>query len=301
MQRREQSDSGRHRGGRAARAVRRLGIIVVAILGSWLLVPTTPASAAPTFKLPFRCAEVWSGQTRTNHSPQNAIDFNRAYDDGDPVASSAPGTVDIVRDLGGTSYGKYVRVNHGGGWTTYYAHLKSWTVSVGDRVQYGTRLGYVGSTGGSTGPHLHYEQRYNGSAVKVTFDGRQAYYWGTASYTSTNECGANLYSPEMVCGSGYNVIDSARLGAWDSSYGRVYLLYNSGNGYNCTATIKHRSLGSATSTSAYLEVSGGTRTTDSGSFSWYAGPVRKYAANSCVKWGGSVNGVAYNSPFEHCG
>lgn len=300
MPRREPSDSSRANRAPRGRVARRLGILTVAILGAWLLVPVTAASAAPTFKLPFRCGEVWSGQTRTNHSPQNSIDFNRTDDLGDPVASSAPGTVDIVNDLGGTSYGRYVRVNHGGGWTTYYAHLQSWTVSVGDRVQYGTRLGYVGSTGGSTGPHLHFEQRYNGSAQRVRFDGALAYYFGTRNYTSTNECGANLYSPEMVCGSGYNVINSRRLGTATSSTGRVYVLYKSG-GYNCTATIKHRSLGTGTSTSAYLEVQGGTRSTDSGSYGWYAGPVRKSAPSQCIKWGGSAGGIAYDSAWSHCG
>ncbi|HEX5594971.1 MAG TPA: M23 family metallopeptidase, partial [Micromonosporaceae bacterium] len=265
------------------------------------IAPASPAAAAPTFKLPFRCGEVWSGQTRTNHSPANAIDFNRTGDDGMPVASSAPGTVSVVRDLGGTSYGKYVVVDHGGGYSTLYAHLKSWTVAVGDRLEYGTRIGYVGSTGGSTGPHLHYEQRLNGSAIKIRFDGAEALYWGTKNYTSSNECGANLYSPQMVCGSGFNVINSRGLVSNGVSYGKVYVLYNSGNGNNCAVTLKHRNLGSATSTSVYLEPQGGTRATDSGSFSWYAGPVKKNAPGTCIKWGGSVSGVAFNSAWSHCG
>lgn len=57
------------------------------------LVPAAPAMAAPTFKVPFPCNQSWSGQTRTNHSPANAIDFNRTDDLGDPVVASAPGTV----------------------------------------------------------------------------------------------------------------------------------------------------------------------------------------------------------------
>ena len=290
-----------HRGKDSRRLLRRLGVLAVAVLGSWLLIPVSQASAAPTFKLPFPCGQTWSGQTRTNHSPQNAIDFNRTNDQGDPVVASAPGRVTVVKDLGGSSYGKYVVIDHGGGYTTYYAHLQSWTVSVGDRVQYGTRIGYVGSTGNSTGPHLHYEQRLNGSAIKVKFDGAQALYWGTKNYTSTNECGANPYSPEMVCGSGYNVINSHRLGTATNSTGRIYVLYNSSNKYNCVVTIKHKSVGSPTTTTAWLEVQGSNRTTDSGSFSYYAGPVRRYAPATCIKWGGAAGGISWGSAWSHCG
>ncbi|MDG4826273.1 peptidoglycan DD-metalloendopeptidase family protein [Asanoa sp. WMMD1127] len=155
---------------------------------AFLLLPPAPALAAPTFKVPFPCGQAWSGQTRTNHSPANAIDFNRTNDDGDPVVASAPGTVDVVTNLGNTSYGRYVRINHGGGYTTYYAHLSAFNVSVGQSVGYGRVIGYVGTSGGSTGPHLHYEQRLNGSAVQVRFNGALALYWGTKTYTSDNAC-----------------------------------------------------------------------------------------------------------------
>ncbi|MBF9133265.1 peptidoglycan DD-metalloendopeptidase family protein [Plantactinospora sp. S1510] len=158
------------------------------LLAAAVLVPASPAAAAPTFKVPFPCGQSWSGQTRTNHSPANAVDFNRTDDQGDPVVASAPGTVDVVADLGGTSYGKYVRINHGGGYTTYYAHLNSFNTAVGRTVGYGTVIGYVGTTGGSTGPHLHYEQRSGGSAVQVRFNGTLALYWGTRTYTSDNAC-----------------------------------------------------------------------------------------------------------------
>ncbi|RSN63638.1 exo-alpha-sialidase [Amycolatopsis sp. WAC 04182] len=100
-----------------------------------------------------------------------------------------------------------------------------------------------------------------------------------------------------VCGGGYGVIDSAPLG----TAGTVYLSYNASNGQNCVSTMKSESAGTATATSAYLEVAGASRITDSGSFSWFAGPVRAAAAGKCVKWGGSAGGTAYNSPSEHCG
>jgi len=163
-----------------------------AVLGAacvaFLLLPSAPALAAPTFKVPFPCGQAWSGQTRTNHSPANAVDFNRTNDDGDPVVASAAGTVDVVTNLGNTSYGRYVRINHGGGYTTYYAHLSAFNVSVGQSVGYGSVIGYVGTSGGSTGPHLHYEQRLNGSAVQVRFNGVLGLYWGTKTYTSDNAC-----------------------------------------------------------------------------------------------------------------
>ncbi|GIF76070.1 M23 family metallopeptidase [Asanoa siamensis] len=159
-----------------------------AALAAFLVLPSAPALAAPTFKVPFPCGQAWSGQTRTNHSPANAIDFNRTNDDGDPVVASAPGTVDVVTNLGDTSYGRYVRINHGGGYTTYYAHLSGFNVSVGQSVGYGSVIGYVGTSGGSTGPHLHYEQRLNGSAVQIRFNGALALYWGTKTYTSDNAC-----------------------------------------------------------------------------------------------------------------
>ncbi|BCL13532.1 M23 family metallopeptidase [Micromonospora sagamiensis] len=160
-----------------------LSVAVLATVA--FLVPASPAAAAPTFRVPFPCNQTWSGETRTYHSPAYAIDFNRADDHGDPVKASAPGTVDIVADLDNASYGRYVRINHGNGYTTYYAHLSGFNVSVGQSVGYSTTIGYVGNSGNSEGSHLHYEQRLNGSDIQVRFNGNLAYYWGTANYTRT--------------------------------------------------------------------------------------------------------------------
>ncbi|GAA3752015.1 hypothetical protein GCM10022225_40420 [Plantactinospora mayteni] len=111
----------------------------------------------------------------------------------------------------------------------------------------------------------------------------------------------NPYTPGEVCGSGYKVIDSATLnGSNGAQLARVYLLYNAGNGNNCTVALKTSSVGKASQVSAYLEVQGGSRQTDSGAFQYYAGPVRAKATGTCVKWGGSTGGASYNSPFEYC-
>jgi hypothetical protein len=135
------------------------------------------AGAAPAYQMPFPCNQVWYGQTRTDHSPANAVDFNRADDDGDPVAAAAAGRVSRVANEGSTSYGRWIEIDHGGGFTTRYAHLSAQRVAVGDQVSRGQLIGNVGSTGGSTGPHLHFEERSGGSAVKIVFNGTQIFYW----------------------------------------------------------------------------------------------------------------------------
>jgi murein DD-endopeptidase MepM/ murein hydrolase activator NlpD len=82
---------------------------------------------------------------------------------GTAVRATAPGIVIEASVVGG--YGKMVEIEHGGGLTTRYAHLSNFDVNVGDRISKGTIVGYVGSTGRSTGPHLHYETRIDGEAT----------------------------------------------------------------------------------------------------------------------------------------
>jgi murein DD-endopeptidase MepM/ murein hydrolase activator NlpD len=148
--------------------------------------PLDELAAPPRFQLPFPCNQVWAGQTRTGHSPQNAVDFNRSNDEGDVVVAAAAGTVTRVENEGNTSYGRWIEIGHGGGHRTRYAHLSAQAVSKGQRVKRGQRIGRVGSTGGSSGPHLHYEQRHNGAAVRASFNGNRAFYFGTRNYRSRN-------------------------------------------------------------------------------------------------------------------
>lgn len=79
------------------------------------------------------------------------------------ILSAAAGTVAIAEYS--SSYGYYVVVYHYDGNSTLYAHMSSMAVSVGQTVSQGQLLGYVGSTGWSTGPHLHFEVRVNGTCV----------------------------------------------------------------------------------------------------------------------------------------
>ena len=83
--------------------------------------------------------------------------------EGTPVRAAKPGTVILAAYTGG--YGNYTCVDHGGGLSSCYAHQSSFAVSSGDQVDQGEVIGYSGNTGSSTGPHLHFEIRVNGSAV----------------------------------------------------------------------------------------------------------------------------------------
>jgi murein DD-endopeptidase MepM/ murein hydrolase activator NlpD len=82
---------------------------------------------------------------------------------GDPVLVTANGTVTAAGWSGG--YGKMVEVDHGNGFATRYGHMSEIDVKVGQQVRIGQSLGKVGTTGRSTGPHLHYETRIDGEAV----------------------------------------------------------------------------------------------------------------------------------------
>lgn len=150
---------------------------------------TSGVGAAPKFQLPFPCGQVWSGQTRTNHSPVNSVDFNRTDDLGDTVVAAAAGKVSRVANEGNTSYGRWIEIDHGNGHRTRYAHLSTQSIKLGQSVDQGQKIGTVGNTGGSSGAHLHYEQRSGGVAVKPVFNGSTALFFGTKSYTSKNACG----------------------------------------------------------------------------------------------------------------
>ncbi len=85
----------------------------------------------------------------------SGIDF--AYLEGTPIIATAPGIAIRVVDQVKSGYGKFVRLHHGFGFTSLYAHCQSVVAKEGDYIEKGEVIGYVGRTGRSTGDHLHYE------------------------------------------------------------------------------------------------------------------------------------------------
>lgn len=134
--------------------------------------------------------------------------------------------------------------------------------------------------------------------------------WGGTYKTSTwtsdwSHCGSGDGSPAPttsnpngaaeVCGGGYGVVDHHALAG-----ATVYLLYNGGNGDNCVVTMATDVAG-AVAMKATLAVQGGASTSDSGNYTYYAGPIYEHAPGSCVKWGGAYGSSTWTSDYGHCG
>ena len=102
------------------------------------------------------------GNDRGDHF-HAGIDIDGYGNDGAPVIAAGSGTVILASYNGG--YGECVMIDHGSGYVTLYGHLSGYAVSSGQYVSQGQTIGYLGSTGNSTGTHCHFEIRVNGSTV----------------------------------------------------------------------------------------------------------------------------------------
>ncbi|MEU9377581.1 peptidoglycan DD-metalloendopeptidase family protein [Streptomyces sp. NPDC048255] len=155
-------------------------------------------AASPAYQMPFSCDQQWTGRTYDGHTPGPvAIDWTRSAGTvNQPVLASAEGTVSVAKTLSG-SYGKYVVIDHGGGASTLYAHLNDYEVSVGQRVTRGQKIGIVGSTGNSTGAHLHYEQKLNGYVKQSVFNGVP---FSMGSTLASKNCGQAPEVPPLETG-----------------------------------------------------------------------------------------------------
>ena len=121
---------------------------------------TTSSASSAGFAWPL-CAPVTSEYGPRWGRMHRGIDQGAST--GTPIGASKSGTVIFADWQGG--YGRMVMIDHHDGVVTAYAHLSSVSVSSGASVSQGDTIGAVGSTGNSTGPHLHFETRVNGSAV----------------------------------------------------------------------------------------------------------------------------------------
>ncbi len=107
---------------------------------------------------PFGISDVPGSEFKKEHA---GIDF--PAETGTPVLAAADGT---VTGAGFTSgYGNYVIIEHEDGYSTLYAHMEEILTEEGETVQKGDEIGTVGSTGNSTGPHLHFELRLNDEPI----------------------------------------------------------------------------------------------------------------------------------------
>ena len=131
--------------------------------------PVVGAISVPS-SMPLQNARMSSNFGLRTHPVLGGLRGHKGVDlaapSGTPVYATADGYVSKAEWF--SSYGKYIAIEHGADMQTRFAHLSGIEVNEGQRVRKGDLIGYVGSTGRSTGPHLHYEVRVAGLAVDPT-------------------------------------------------------------------------------------------------------------------------------------
>ena len=149
--------------------------------------PSKPSGSGTLTVWPSYCTYITSVQGNRVHpitgqyGTHGGTDIGASY--GSAIYAAGSGTVVTAYNNSAYNggYGNYAMINHGNGIQTLYAHMSVCSVTVGQAVSAGQTIGYVGSTGRSTGPHLHFEVRVNGSRVDP-----QSYYPGISfSYSPT--------------------------------------------------------------------------------------------------------------------
>jgi len=133
-----------------------------------------PAGALPSI-MPVSAAAMTSGFGMREHPLLGVLRAHRGVDlaapSGTPIVATSDGVVSLADWRGG--YGLSIALEHGGGLETRYGHMSRLSVAAGQSVRKGQVIGFVGSTGLSTGPHLHYEVRVNGVAVNPALSKRR--------------------------------------------------------------------------------------------------------------------------------
>ena len=153
--------------------------------------PTAPAptiSVSVPSRMPLKNSKLTSSYGMRTHPVTGGRRAHKGIDlaapTGTPVYATADGMVERANWF--SSYGKFIKIDHGASMETRFAHLSRISVSAGERVKKGQLIGYVGSTGRSTGPHLHYEVRIDGRAVNpmpymVESEAQQAFQLATGN------------------------------------------------------------------------------------------------------------------------
>lgn len=129
-----------------------------------------PSSSGYMFPIKYSGAYLSSGYgyrsaSISGNAFHGGIDITGGGIYGQPVYASRAGTVIVAEHYSNSGYGHYVMIDHGDGYQTLYGHCSSVAVNYGQHVEQGQLVGYVGSTGNSTGPHLHFEVRYQGERL----------------------------------------------------------------------------------------------------------------------------------------
>ncbi len=144
-----------------------------ALFGQWEALddgnsnPVPAVSVAIPSRMPLSDSKLTSGFGMRNHPVTGGRRAHKGIDlsapTGTPIYATADGRISKADWF--SSYGLYVSIEHGASLQTRYAHMSKLAVANGQMVKKGDIIGYVGSTGRSTGPHLHYEVRMDGKAV----------------------------------------------------------------------------------------------------------------------------------------
>lgn len=131
---------------------------------------------------------------------------------GTPIYAVAEGTIEVAKFVGG--YGNYIKLNHGDGTHSRYAHLNGFAVSEGAQVVKGQLIGYMGSTGDSTGSHLHFEFHVNGAPIDPI-----SLIEKNISEAALDKALTKIGSPYVWGATGPNAFDCSGLIKW--AYGQV--------------------------------------------------------------------------------
>jgi hypothetical protein len=212
----------------------RFGLVAAVAVAGAVGLTSAPSTAvdqaeaqvlAPFFQLPIPCGQRWTTATHSGHADPDMLDMVSAGGTtlGTPVLASASGTVS--QSFYSSSGGEMIVIDHGGGWQTRYLHMTRRLVGVGAGVGQGQQIGNVGSTGASTGPHLHYEQKLNGAVVQATINGRlvpRTWSYNQHFEVSANGCGGRYWVDTFADAPGYSSPGGTRTGTLYKGTNYVY-------------------------------------------------------------------------------